>query len=253
VKGRVDLNVDIGEGMEHDEALLEFATSANVCCGEHAGSMETTLQTIELCRQKGVRIGVHPGYPDREGMGRRPIELHQTRIYLESVYEQTARFLRITPAAYIKPHGAFYNDTAVLLPGGWDVDTAGGPRRSRYEAGGVFLAASPGIQALMMLLRIHRIALMGLPGTSHEEVARRAGMRFFREGFADRAYSPEGLLVPRGTPGAVLEDPEEVRHQVLALAPEVDSLCLHGDTPDCVRFAENVYRTLRDAGYEVGP
>jgi 5-oxoprolinase (ATP-hydrolysing) subunit A len=251
VKGRVDLNVDIGEGFPHDEALVEYATSANVCCGEHAGSLDLMMETIELCRRRKIRVGLHPGYPDRGSRGRAPMLPERQREYLESIYRQTDRFLRVAPAEYLKPHGAFYNETAVILPEGWDVDEPGGPERSRYQAGGTFLAQSPGVQALMILLRIHRLGLMGLPGTAHQEIARRAGKSFFREGFADRAYRSDGTLVPRGEEGAVLEDPDRIREQVLALAPRVDSICLHGDTPNCLEFAELVRRTLVDAGYEV--
>ena len=104
---RVDINVDIGEGFPFDEDLLDFATSANVCCGEHAGSWELTKETIFLCERKGVRIGMHPGFPDRESMGRISPQLDEVAQYANSVFEQVIRFREYTTTAqYLKPHGA---------------------------------------------------------------------------------------------------------------------------------------------------
>lgn len=229
---KVDLNVDIGEGFPHDEQLLAFATSANVCCGIHAGSPELTEETAELCRRKGLRIGAHPGYPDRENMGRKPMPPSQEQEYLDSLLSQYRLTLPILQPAYVKPHGAFYNETGVVLEGS--------------EVGNL-----PCGQALLEM--VEGIGgLMGLPHTAHETFARKAGGKFLAEGFADRAYRADGTLVPRSEPGAVLHDPEEIRAQVFTLAPKVDSICLHGDTPDCLEFAELVYKTLVDAGYEVG-
>jgi 5-oxoprolinase (ATP-hydrolysing) subunit A len=247
----IDLNVDIGEGFPHDEALLQFATSANICCGVHAGSEELTRETIELCKRHNVRIGVHPGYPDRETMGRRPIERGQEREYFDSIFRQVRDFTKIVQPAYIKPHGAFYNDTAIILPTGWDVSEDDQEAGSTYGAGGVFLSQHPGLGTLGMLLRVNRIDLMGLSATAHREIAHRAKRHLIREGFGDRAYRPDGTLVGRGELGAVLQDPRQIQRQVLELAPLVDSICLHGDTPDCLEFAELVYKTLVDAGLEV--
>jgi UPF0271 protein len=248
---RIDLNVDIGEGFDNDEALLEFATSANICCGEHAGSWELTQKTIELCVSKGVRIGAHPGYPDRASMGRRAMEIGEHSVFLRSLFEQLARFAGFMRPAYIKPHGAFYNQTAQILPSTWV------PTDDRWRALmlddpiGQAIGAIPGAGSLGMMLRVHRVPLMGLAGTAHEELAKRAEVFLLREGFADRAYRPDGTLVPRKEPGAVLVDPVEVRAQVLRIAPNVDSICLHGDTPDALEFAELVKKTLRDASFEV--
>lgn len=248
---QIDLNVDIGEGFPHDEALLEFATSANVCCGEHAGSWELTGRTVELCRSKGVRIGVHPGYPDRASMGRRPMEVPEHSAYLKSIFEQVQRFEKLVRPDYLKPHGAFYNQTAKVLPPTWV------PTDDRWKALivddpiGQAIGNIPGAGSLGMILRIHRLPLMGLAGTAHEEIAKRAEVLLLREGFADRAYNEDGTLVPRSVPGAVYDDPILVQSQVLRIAPNVNSICLHGDTPDALEFAELVTKTLRDAGYEV--
>jgi UPF0271 protein len=99
---------------------------------------------------------------------------------------------------------------------------------------------------------MYRIPLMGLESTAHKEIAIRAGQSLLREGFADRQTTSDGLLMPRNEPGAVLHDGDAIREKVLALAPHVDSICLHGDTPNCLEFAELVFKTLTDAGFGVG-
>lgn len=251
-KRTIDLNVDIGEGFPNDLALLEFATSANICCGSHAGSEELTLEAAARCRERNVRIGAHPGYPDRASMGRLSLASGQhERDYLKSLFDQVEWFVTAIGASYLKPHGAFYNDTAVVLPSDWEWSQRKQPLATRYETSGLFLAQYPGMQSLMMILRIHHLPLMGLATTSHRVLAERAGQPLIREGFADRAYNADGTLVSRTEPGAVLTDQGAVREQVIKIAPFVDSICLHGDTPDCVEFAELVRKTLEDQGYEV--
>ncbi len=221
--GRVDLNVDIGEGMPYDAPLLRFATSANVGCGAHAGSPRLTREVVLLCRDLGVVVGAHPGYPDRDTFGRTPWQ--DPWQAFESLLAQT-ELLADLGAAYLKPHGAFYNQSA--------------------EGG-------PAAEVLEELLRRFGLPLLGLPGGEHEGVARRAGVRFAREGFADRRLLPNGMLAPRSEPGAVLTDPSAVCRNALDLAPQVDSICLHGDTPDCVGLAGAVRRALEEAGFEVAP
>ncbi len=211
---RIDLNVDIGEGFPNDAALLEFATSANVCGGVHAGSWELTASTIELCQRKGVRIGAHPGYPNRETMGRtRPPDS------LDALRSSLRKQVRLFEPSYVKPHGAWYNE--IVAGDAW--------ARSVAEE----IAAELGVPIMIL-----PVASLLVPT--------------IREGFADRAYEADGSLRSRSLPGAVLTDPAEVAAQTLCLASEVDSICLHGDTPDALAFAELVWKTLFDAGYEVG-
>ena len=214
----IDLNVDIGEGFAFDEELLRFASSANICCGVHAGSRELTARTVELCQRNRVRVGVHPGYPDRDSMGRRSLQPGQERTYLKSLFDQVQWFLDLVRPSYLKPHGAFYNDTAIVLPPNWEQVRKRAPMTSQYEAGGVFLSEYPGVQSLIMLLRIHRLPLMGLASTAHLAIATRARQSFMREGFADRRYTEEGTLLPRTEPGAVITEPAEIRGQVLRIA-----------------------------------
>lgn len=263
---KVDLNVDIAEGFPHDRELLQFATSANICLGFHAGNRELTEWTFWHCVDRGIRKGAHPGYADRKTMGRGP----RPENGLNSSYEpQDLVFFRLR-FDYIKPHGTFYNESARKLSLGWN--TAKGPvsdgssydptldnlRQENISAAEVIdlLLCCPHIvvdeaQSGRPMV-IKKPLLMGLPVTNHEWIAEFCKVDFIREGFADRAYRPDGTLVPRSEPGAVLEDPEEIKAQVLRLADQVDSICLHGDTPNCLEFAEMVYKTLVDHGYEVG-
>jgi len=252
-KKTIDLNVDIGEGFPFDRELLSFASSANVCCGVHAGSEELSRETVALCKAQRVRIGVHPGYPDRASMGRIGMKPGQERVYLKSVFDQVTRFAEFGEPSYLKPHGAFYNDTAIVLPKDWRTAIRRNPPpASAYEASGLYLAQFPGVQSLILLLRMHKLPLMGLEATAHKEIAQRSGQSLLREGFGDRQYTQDGTLQPRDEPGAVLQEPAAIREQVIQLAPNVDSICLHGDTPQCLVFAEMVFKALVDSGYGVG-
>lgn len=219
----VDLNVDIGEGFPYDADLLLFATSANICCGEHAGAWSTTQDTIGLALDGGIRIGMHPGYPDRPNMGRASMDSSLERAFSDSLARQIEHFFNFVPAAYLKPHGAFYNDST-------------DPEH-------------PAFAILSTNAARFGLPVMGLPGTAHELIS----TGFIAEGFADRAYTSEGLLVPRSRDGAVLQSTSEIRDQTIRLAKTVDSICLHGDTPGCVELAELIYATLVDQGYEVAP
>ncbi|MFQ3588134.1 MAG: LamB/YcsF family protein [Fimbriimonadaceae bacterium] len=222
---KIDLNVDVAEGFPFDEKLAWWATSANVACGGHAGSWEIAKSAIAVFRERGARIGVHPGYPDRDTMGRVSPTPDRAADWLADVAAQVQAFVARFPrvAAYIKPHGAFYHDST--------------------------RASTPAFETLAAIVVRHRLPLMGLSGTAHEQAARYG---FIREGFADRGYTPDGRLIPRGQPGAMLDDPRAIRSQVLCLARTVDSICVHGDKPNSVEHASLVYETLLYAGYDVG-
>lgn len=232
----IDLNVDIGEGFPDDEALLGFATSANVCCGEHAGSWELTEKTIELGKSKGKRIGMHPGFPDRANMGRVAPVTEEVEEWRRSLIEQTNRFCAATTPDYIKPHGAWYNilmarDARIVEPTGTVVSTFGG--------------------LFLRIAAVSKLPAMLMPTSPFREGMSLLGVACILEGFADRVYDGAGFLIPRSDPACLLIEPDAIREQVLKLAPEVDSLCLHGDTPGCVEIAELIYKTLVDAGFEV--
>jgi len=222
----IDLNVDVGEGFPFDEELLTIATSANVCCGAHAGLVKTSRLTAKHCERHGVRIGAHPGVPDRATMGRGklpPLDKVESALLLEEVLRQV-EYLKGLGATYVKPHGELYNASA-----------------DRDDVCDVVTA----------MLEVTRLPLMGLPGSLHERAAKRAGVSLIREGFVDRAYDDRGQLVPRSAPGAVVTDLDAVQENALALAGKVNSLCVHGDTPGCVEIARSVRTALELAGYQV--
>ena len=186
-------------------------------------------------------------------MGRNPMQSGQEREYLRSIFDQMTRFSEMAKPAYLKPHGAFYGDTGFVLPDNWLTAVRHTPPpTSAYEAGGLYLSQFPGVQSLTLLLRMYKLPLMGLYATSHREIANRAGLTLIKEGFGDRGYLSNGTLIPRGNIGSMLKTDDEIRDQVLRLAPNVDSICLHGDTPHCLEYAELVFKTLTDAGYGVG-
>ncbi|CAN5650264.1 5-oxoprolinase subunit PxpA [soil metagenome] len=227
----IDLNADIGEGFPWDDALIELVTSGNVCLGGHAGSQELTLETANRWVTAGRSIGLHPGYPDRDGMGRRsPIDNEIAKTWGTDIFAQTQRaFSGREGWSYLKPHGAFYNDAA---------------------QGAVAANFS-----LDHILHRAKLPLLGLPDTHHPLSAKRERVRFYREGFADRRYTEGGLLLPRIDPGALIESNEEAAEQAvqLALSGGFDSLCLHGDKPGCVERAQAVRISLEKAGFTIAP
>jgi UPF0271 protein len=242
--GVLDLNADLGEGCGDDEALLRVVSSANVACGFHAGDPDGIRHTVETAAARGVVIGAHVAYPDREGFGRRDMELSHGAL-VDVVVEQlrmlgSAARSAGSGVAYVKPHGALYNRIV----------------RDRAQAEAVVEA----------IVRVDaRLGLLCLPGSTAHEVAAAHGVRTLGEVFADRAYHATGELAPRSTPGAVLHDPEVVaervvrmatRHEVEAVDGTVvsvvaDSVCVHGDTPQAVRMALAVRARLAAAGVRI--
>ncbi|RUL86110.1 5-oxoprolinase subunit PxpA [Tautonia sociabilis] len=224
----IDLNADLGEGFPDDDALLDRVSSASICCGAHAGGPDVSRRAIEAALRKGVAVGAHPGFPDREGFGRRERQASPAQVEA-IVREQLDRFGQWAAGLgaevqFVKPHGALYNQA----------------QRDRGIASGLVAAVS-GFAP--------RRPILGLAGSVLGEEARRAGLRFVVEGFADRRYRPDGSLVPRSEPGAVIDDPEEAVRQVLSLigrGPE--TICLHGDDPGALRLADRLRTALADAG-----
>ncbi len=229
--GRIDLNADLGEGCPWDEALLERVSSASVCCGAHAGGPEHIVATLRAARVRGVTVGAHPGFADREGFGRR--EQVMTAAAVERlVRDQVATLVVLAeplgvPIRFLKPHGALYNQA----------------QRDPEIARGVVVAAA----AL-------GLPILGQPGSAVESQARAVGVRFLAEGFADRRYGADGRLVPRSEPGAVLTEPAAIAEQVRRLvAAGIATLCLHGDHAGSVELADHVRACLDRAGVAVRP
>jgi UPF0271 protein len=238
----VDLNADVGEGIgtEGDEVLLDVVTSASVACGVHAGDPATMRRTVEAAARRGVVIGAHPSYPDRQGFGRRPMTMAPARV-TEEVLSQVIALDTVarelgTRVRYVKPHGALYH------------------RMADDEA-----CARAVVDALRV---VGDLMLLAPAGSDAVEVAGAMGVRVATEAFADRAYQPDGHLVSRDVPGAVLADPVVVARRALGIALDhevatVDgstisltaaSICVHGDTPGAAELARHVRRALEDAG-----
>ncbi|MBW8794414.1 MAG: LamB/YcsF family protein [Streptomyces sp.] len=245
----IDLNADLGEGfgrwrLTDDEQLLSVVTSANVACGFHAGDAATMRRVCELAAAQGVTIGAQVSYRDLAGFGRRAMDVPPAELAAEVAYQIGALevFARAAGArvAYVKPHGALYNRVV------HDEEQAAA------VVDGVLLADAS-------------LPVLGLPGSRLLTLAGKAGLPTVTEAFADRAYTDEGTLVPRGREGAVVSDPEAVvkrsvelarsgavtSHSGARIAVRARSLCLHGDTPGAVELARRVRARLTAAGVTV--
>lgn len=247
----IDLNCDLGESfgrytLGEDAALMQVISSANIACGLHAGDPLVMAQTVALAAQAGVAIGAHPGYPDLQGFGRRTLELTPTELEAFTLYQlgALAAFTRAqdVPLVHVKPHGALYNVVAR--------DTA---------------RAAALVRAVAAFDR--QLIVVTLPDSALAHAAQAAGLRVAREGFADRAYRPDGTLVPRSEPGAVLHNPTQVAVRAVQLVTEgtvtacngetiplpIETLCLHGDTPGAARLAAALRSALEAAGVTIAP
>jgi UPF0271 protein len=234
----MDLNADLGEGfgawrLGDDEAMLEVVTSANVACGFHAGDPAGLLRTCRAAAARGVRIGAQVGYRDLAGFGRRFIDVSHEDLVGDVVYQigalQALAHAAGSIVAYVKPHGALYNTIV----------------RHAEQADAVATA-------------VHfvdpELPVLGLAGSEFFDAARALGLRTVAEAFADRAYQPDGTLVSRREPGAVLHDVDEIAERVAAMTGRgrvtavdgstipitVESVCVHGDSPGAVRIATAV-------------
>lgn len=222
----IDLNADLGEDVTDDTALLAVVTSANVACGFHAGGPEVMRRVCELAAIRGVAIGAQVSYADREGFGRRAMDPGPAQL-TGWVSEQVGLLREIAAAAgitvdYVKAHGALYNRV---------VDDA--------------------VQAEALLAGCDGLPVLGLPGSVLLTLARRQGSRFVAEGFPDRGYTPAGRLIPRDQPGALVGAVEAIADNAVGLARSgtVETVCVHGDSPDAVQAARAVAAALRAAGF----
>lgn len=247
----IDLNSDLGEGygpwaMGDDTAMLDLVTSANIACGGHAGDPDTMAATLTAAAARGVVIGAHPGYADPMGFGRRIIPMEPAAISRMVAAQvgalQGVAALAGARVAYVKPHGALANLAA--------------EDRGTAEAITAALRALPG-----------GLAVLAISGTMLEGVARAAGLTVYSEIFADRGYLPDGRLMPRHLPGAVLHDPQVVAARLLGFLDSglmpvsgagpiplaAQSICIHGDTPGAVALARDLRARLAAAGVVLAP
>jgi UPF0271 protein len=235
----IDLNADVGEGLGGDINLLAFVTSANVACGFHAGDASTMRAICAEAVERGVAIGAHVGYCDREGFGRRSLDVPAATVEAETVEQIRALQAAGGLVRYVKPHGALYYRAGV-----------------DEECAAAIVSALRGID--------EGLAVLAAPGSALLAQADAAGQAAVAEAFADRAYEPDGSLVPRGTAGAVLGLEDAVRQALTigrdATVTAIDgtlvhvgarSLCVHGDTPGAADLARRVAAELTAAGVEL--
>jgi 5-oxoprolinase (ATP-hydrolysing) subunit A len=245
----IDLNADLGEGfgvwsLGDDDAMLGIVTSANVACGFHAGDPASLLRVCRLAAERGVRIGAQVGYRDLAGFGRRFIDVAVEDLVADVVYQigalQAIAHAAGSAVCYVKPHGALYNTIVT----------------HREQAAAV---------ASAVCLADATLPVLGMAGSVFFEEAERAGLHTVAEAFADRAYQPDGQLVSRREPGAVLHDPAEIARRVVtmvrsgqvtavdgtAVDVSVKSVCVHGDSPGAVQIAAAVRAELETAGIDI--
>ncbi|MFC5402715.1 LamB/YcsF family protein [Cohnella soli] len=233
----IDLNADMGEltgaaGRASDRNLLRYVTSANIACGYHAGDATVMKMTVEGCLELGVAIGAHPGLPDREGFGRRRHAVGADEAADMVLYQIGALQALIKAAggtlAHVKLHGALYH------------------MASDDEA--MAMAVANAIYRLD-----DRLMLFGLPDTAWSQAVEACGLTFVAEGFADRAYLPDGRLMPRDREGAVHLSQDAVAMQAIDLAASgrFGTICLHGDGPGAVEHAMMVAEALQGAGIAI--
>jgi UPF0271 protein len=247
----IDLNSDLGEGygpwsMGDDAAMLDVVSSANVACGGHASDPDTMYRTLTLARERGIVVGAHPSYPDLAGFGRRRLPCSPGEVERFTA-AQTGALIAIAALAghsvrYVKPHGALANVAAD------EVATA---------------------EAIVRAVRAidPSLAILAISGTQLEVSAREAGVPVYSEIFADRGYTSAGRLVPRGQPGAMIEDAEAAADRLLRwletgrmptqdgreIALEGHSICIHGDSPRAVAMARLVRDRLSARGIGIVP
>ena len=246
----IDLNADVGEasddeGIAIERALLGLVTSAHIACGGHAGDEKSMRATVQAALDDGVRIGAHPSYPDRAGFGRQPMELPASDLsaalasQLDALVAVTASLG--TKVHSVKAHGALYSEV--------------GRGEATYEVLVGVMAERCGPDTALVLSS----------GTPAVSLAEDAGLTVLREGFADRAYAADGGLVSRRQPGSVYADPALARAQALALVTQgtvtavdgsslfidVDTICVHGDSPHAPALAQAVRDGLAAAGIAV--
>jgi UPF0271 protein len=247
--GCIDLNSDLGEGfgvwrLGDDDAMLGIVTSANVACGFHAGDPAGLLSVCRLAAERGVRIGAQVSYRDLAGFGRRFVDSTYDDLLADVIY-QIGALRGLAEAAdstvsYVKPHGALYNTIV-----------------TNHEQAAAVADAVRAVDA--------GLPVLGLAGSAFFDEATERGLHTVREAFADRAYQPDGQLVSRREPGAVLDDPDVIADRVLTMVTsgtvtacdgseltlDVESVCVHGDSPGAVRIATAVRKRLAANGVDL--
>lgn len=240
----IDLNCDLGEGVGDDAALFPLVSSANIACGGHTGDAASMRSSVGFAIRNGVAVGAHPSYVDREGFGRRALDVDPAALRAD-IARQIADLVRVaedegTRVRYVKAHGALYNRAQV----------------DESVATTLVLAVRDVDESL---------PLLGMAGSALAGAAAAHGSAFFAEAFIDRGYLADGLLAPRGSEGALITDPAAVIERALGIVRDerivavdgtvldvrADSLCVHGDTPGAPVLAAAVRTALDTAGIRI--
>jgi UPF0271 protein len=251
---KIDMNSDVGESFGNykiglDEEVIPLISSANIACGFHAGDPAVMKRTIAIAKENGVALGAHPGFPDLIGFGRRNMDVSLEEIQDYVTYQvgalQAFAVAQGLKLQHVKPHGALYT-MAVQNPDIWDAVAEA--VCAIDPALVVFVLAGPGRKEL-------------------EAIGSKHGIRIAYEFFGDRAYNPDGSLVSRKLPGAVLHDHQQVAEKVLKMVSEgsvicadgseiqlaADTICVHGDNPAALQLVKNIRETLLSSGIEITP
>jgi UPF0271 protein len=242
--GTIDLNCDMGEGMDNDEAIMPYISSANIACGYHAGNADIIRQTIQLAQKHDVSIGAHPSFFDKENFGRKEIDLSPGEIY-ELVRQQLILFDEIASdlavqVQHVKPHGALYN----------------------MSAKNISIA-----KAIANAVKDHNahFILYGLSGSHSTREAKAIGLTTASEVFADRTYQDDGNLTSRSQSNALIEDTDKAIQQVLQIVKKGtvttvskkiipiagETICLHGDGKHAIEFAKQIHEVLKKEGIKI--
>ncbi|MBU3143686.1 LamB/YcsF family protein [Clostridium sp. CF012] len=249
MKKFVDINSDLGESFGAykiglDEEVLKYISSANIACGWHAGDPIVMRRTVEAACKNGVGIGAHPGFPDIMGFGRRNMTVSQDEVKQYTIYQLGALYGFVKAVGgkmqHVKPHGAMYNMAAkdeklarAIIEGIWEVD--------------------------------RDLIVLGLSGSEMVNAAVEKGLKAANEVFADRAYNPDGTLVPRSLPGSMILDKNIAISRVIRMVTEgkvtaingedldikADSICVHGDNPEAVEFVLLIKEEMLKAGITI--
>lgn len=235
----MNINCDMGEGLQNEALIIPYINSANISCGLHAGDVKTIRETIVLAKKYRVSAGAHPSFDDRENFGRMEMELTTRELYelltwqLKSISDIAADLGE--QISHVKPHGALYNLSA------------------RHQLTAAVIATA--VRDFNPLL-----TLFGLSGSFSIKEGKAAGLKTSEEGFADRRYNPDGSLVSRADPRAMITDVEEAVAQTLSLGSgkvravngeiiylHIDTICIHGDGINADVFAKAIHEALQDS------
>ncbi len=248
---KADLNSDLGESFGRyklgmDEEVMKYITSANVACGWHAGDPLVMRKTVKLAKENGVEVGAHPGYPDLMGFGRRYMKITREEARNYILYQIGALYAFVKAEGltlqHVKPHGALYNALV----------------KDEELARGVLEGIADFDKNLIFV---------GLSMSKPLEIAKEMGLKVAHEVFADRAYNPDGTLVPRSKEGAVIHDKELIAERVISMVKDggvkaingewvelkADTICVHGDNPKALEIAAYIRKRLEEEGVKIVP